>query len=135
MNSCFFILKPLGCIIQNLFHIIFFLSLNIKFLNTSKNLNSYSEMLWFYFITSKDFFEICSSKRKCSDNLHFLNILAEHLNILGSGTLKATWRDWYGWQGKILFFYLQPSRCYHLELFSYHFFYFIFWNFNLFEFE
>ena len=43
-----------------------------------------------YFITSKDFFEICSSKRKYLDNLGFLNILAVRI---GLETLKAAWQD------------------------------------------
>ena len=47
----------------------------------------------FYFITLKKFFEICSSKRKCLDNLGFFQILAVRI---GSGSLKAAWRDWGG---------------------------------------
>ena len=39
------------------------------------------------------FFEICWSKRKCLNNLLFLNILAVWI---GSRTLKAVWRDWSG---------------------------------------
>ena len=43
-----------------------------------------------YFITSKYFFEICSSKRKYLDNLDFLNNLAVRI---GLETLKADWQD------------------------------------------
>ena len=46
-----------------------------------------------YFITSKEFFEICSGKIKCLDNLDFLNILAVRI---GSEILKATWQDYGG---------------------------------------
>ena len=51
------------------------------------------KILRFYFITSKEFLEICSSKKICLDNLHFLNILAVRIS---SGALKAAWWDWSG---------------------------------------
>ena len=49
------------------------MSLNIKFLNASKTLISISKILSFYFITSKDFLQICSNKGKCLDNLDFFS--------------------------------------------------------------
>ena len=92
MAKCFFYLKTSRfCIFTGFISYLFFLGLNIKFLNTSKTLNSYSKILWFYFITSKDFFETYSSKRKCLDNLNFFLTLR-----LGSGNLKAARRDWSG---------------------------------------
>ena len=51
-----------------------FLSWDIKFLIPQKLLIFISKILWFYFITSNDFFEICLSKRKCLDNLDFFEL-------------------------------------------------------------
>ena len=58
--------------IQSLFHIIFFFKFEYQVLGYFiRNLNSYSKMLWFYFIFAKYFFKICSSKSKRLDNLDF----------------------------------------------------------------
>ena len=58
-----------------------------------KNFQFLIAKFYFYFINSKDFLEIWSSKKKCLDDLHFLNILAVRI---GLGTLKAAWWDWSG---------------------------------------